>query len=100
MLKDSNLNQFRTIIREHFGDLANRYGVESLGLFGSRVRGQEHDDSDLDVLVQFRETPTLLRFIQLENELSDLLELRVDLVLLDSLKPSIAESVAAEVVPI
>lgn len=100
MLRNRKIEDLQAIVRDHFGDLANRYGIESLGLFGSRVRGNEHENSDLDVLVQFHETPTLLRLIQLENELSDLLELRVDLVVHDSLRPSVAESVAADVVQI
>jgi uncharacterized protein len=95
-----SINDLRALIRKHFDGLAARYAVESLALFGSRVRGDDRADSDLDVLVRFRTAPTLFRLIELEDELSDLLGVQVDLVLHDSLKPAVAESVAADLVPV
>ena len=73
--------------------LAERYHVAFLGLFGSYLRGTQRPDSDLDVLVSFSAMPSLLRFIELENYLSDLLGMKVDLVLREALKPSIGERV-------
>ena len=58
-----------------------RYRVASLALFGSYVRRENKSDSDLDVLVSFTDPPGLVRFIQLENELTDLLGIKVDLVM-------------------
>lgn len=80
--------------------LREQYSVESLSLFGSFVRGEQRPDSDLDILVTFSEVPGLLRFIELENHLSDFLGRRVDLVLRDALKPEIGRRVLAEAVPI
>jgi predicted nucleotidyltransferase len=57
-------------------------------------------DGDLDILVTFDEPLGLLRYIELENELSDLLGVRVDLVMRDALKPAIGEHVLREVVPV
>ena len=74
--------------------------MESLGLFGSRVRGDANPDSDLDILVRFREVPGLLRLVELENQLSDLLGLRVDLALADCLKPNIGKQILSELVPL
>ena len=81
-------------------EIAQRYGVGSFGLFGSFVRHEEHADSDLDLLVRFDRMPGLLRFIELENFLSDLLGIRVDLVLADALKPHIGKRILQEVVPV
>jgi predicted nucleotidyltransferase len=81
-------------------ELSERYRVSSLGLFGSYVRGTQRTDSDLDVLVTFDELPSLFRLIELENELSDQLGVKVDLVLRDSLKPRIGERIRREVVPV
>jgi len=50
--------------------LVDRYKVESLGVFGSFVRHERKTSSDLDLLVSFREPPSLLTFIELENYLS------------------------------
>lgn len=77
--------------------LREHYGVESLGLFGSYLRGDAGPDSDLDLLVRFHHTPGLIGFVELENYLSDLLGLRVDLVMADALKPNISRRVLAEV---
>ena len=81
-------------------DLARRYAVNLLGIFGSYARNTQRPDSDVDVLVSFTEMPNLIEFIQLEDELSSLLGVQVDLVLRDELKPRIAQRVTIEVIPI
>lgn len=78
-------------------ELAHRYQVESLGVFGSYVRQEQSPESDLDLLVTFHETPGLLRYIELENYLSDLLGVKVDLVMKDALKPHIGKRILEEV---
>ena len=94
------VQQYRRRLLEELPSLAARYRVSSLGLFGSYLRGTQRPDSDLDILVSFHETPTLLRLVELENHLSDLLGVKVDLVVRDSLKPRIGEHVLREVVPV
>lgn len=93
----SSLADIKRILRQRLPELRERYQVDTLGLFGSYVRREQRPDSDLDVLVTFRETPGLLKFIALENELSDLLGMKVDLVVEDALKPRIGERVQHEV---
>lgn len=92
--------ELRNALQAHLPDLTARYHVATLALFGSRVRGEQGPDSDLDVRVTFTETPGLIRFVELENELSDLLGVKVDLVLRDNLKPNIGKRVLAEAVPV
>jgi predicted nucleotidyltransferase len=91
---------FQETLRRQLPTLTARHHISSLGLFGSRVRGDERSDSDLDVLVSFDRTPSLLQFISLEQELSDLLGVKVDLVMRESLKSHVGERVLAEVVPV
>ncbi len=95
-----HLTRFRDILRQQLPSLAERYHVASLGLFGSYVRRENRPDSDLDVLVTFSEAPSLFRLIELENHLSDLLGVKVDLVMRDALKPQIGRQVLAEVVQV
>ncbi len=64
--------------------LADKYQVESLGILDSYVRGSQEPNSDLDILVTFRGSPSLLKFIELENYLSDLLGVKVDLAMKDA----------------
>ena len=78
--------------------LQERYKVQELGIFGSYVRQEQTETSDVDVLVEFSETPSLLKFVNLENYLSDNLGVKVDLVHKAGLKPRIGERILAEVV--
>jgi predicted nucleotidyltransferase len=96
----NTLEQYRSVLRDHLPILAARYRVASLGLFGSYVRGTQRADSDLDVLVTFHELPSLFRLIEIENYLGDLLGVKVDLVVRDSLKPRIGQRVEQEVIPV
>ena len=80
--------------------MTERYGVKSLGLFGSYVRGEETEGSDLDLLVEFAETPDLLEFVALGRDLSELLGVKVDLVMKRALKPRIGERILDEVVAV
>ncbi len=81
-------------------DLAAEFGVRSLGIFGSTVRGEAKRGSDLDVLVEFDRAPSLFRFLELEERLGELLHARVDLVMKDALKPEIGRRILREVVPV
>ena len=97
MAEPRDIDDLRRILRQHKPLLRERYGVETLGIFGSYLRGDAGPDSDLDLLVRFHRTPGLIRFVELENHLSDLLGLRVDLVMAEALKPNISQRVLAEV---
>ena len=92
--------EYSRTLRDHLLELRERYGVDSLGIFGSYVRGTEQADSDLDVLVEFAVVPSLFEFVGLRLELSDLLGIEVDLVMKRALKPSIGERILQEVVQI
>lgn len=64
-----SLTKLQDEIRSLASVLADRYQVESITLFGSYVREEQRPGSDLDVLVTFRETPSLFEFLQLEYHL-------------------------------
>ena len=87
-------------LRQHQRSLVERYHVDSLGVFGSYVRNEQHDGSDLDVLVTFTQTPSLFTLVALQDELQDLLGTPVDIVLKSSLKPRIGQQILREVVEI
>ena len=79
--------------------LRERYGVQSLGIFGSYLRGEQRKRSDLDILVEFNNgSLTLFQFVELRNFLSDLLGVKVDLVEKRALKPAIGKHILEEVV--
>jgi len=96
MAKKRSLETLLEALRQQLPTLAERYGVETLEVFGSYVRAEQKADSDLDILVTFREAPSLLTFIAIENYLSDTLGIKVDLVMKDSLKPAIGKVILSE----
>ena len=77
--------------------LSRRYGVTQIGTFGSYIRGTAKRKSDLDLLVDFGRPISLIGFVQLKNDLSDRLDVPVDLVMKRALKPGIGKSVLKEV---
>ncbi|WP_269851503.1 nucleotidyltransferase family protein [Methanosarcina horonobensis] len=80
--------------------IEKKYPIKYMGVFGSYVRGEQSPSSDLDILVEFNGSITLLGYARLENELSDELGVKVDLVSKTALKPRIGRRVLSEVVEI
>jgi len=78
--------------------LRERYKVKRIGIFGSYLRGEEKKRSDLDILVEFIEEPGFFDFLELENYLSKILEVKVDLVMKNTLKPLIGKHILKEVI--
>lgn len=98
--KELNAKTAATQLRLELPRLRREYSVVYLGLFGSYVRGEQREGSDLDVLVEFSEVPGMLRFLDLERDLSGLLGVSVDLVQKEALKPSIGKRILEEVLSI
>ena len=74
------------------------YKIQELGIFGSYSREEQTETSDLDVLVVFSDPPSLMTFLRLENDLTDNLGVKVDLVHKPGLKPCLGQRVFSEVV--
>lgn len=86
-------------LRAQMPELVERYGVKSLGVFGSYLRGEQKARSDFDVLVEFETTQNALgKWIEMRDELKDTLGVKVDLVENENLKPFIGKRILSEVV--
>jgi predicted nucleotidyltransferase len=94
------LDSILTILREAKPELRSRYSVTYLGVFGSYVRGEHRPTSDVDVLVEFDQAPTIFRFLELRRHLATLLGVKVDLVMKKTLKPYIGKRILAEVISV
>lgn len=86
-----------TILEAHRNDL-ERFGVESLRLFGSVARGEASPDSDVDLLVSFRRAPTFSGYMKLRIFLEDLLGAKVDLITETGLRESVRPFVEKEAI--
>ena len=97
-----SLEHIRATLAASLPDVRERYHVDRLSLFGSWVRGQQKDESDVDILVDFQPGARvgLLACIALEQELSASLGRKVDLVTRGALRPRIGEQVLAELVAV
>ena len=94
----SGIEEKIEILKRLKPELQKQYGVSSLGIFGSFVRGKQKGKSYLDILVDFEKAPTLFGFIRLERFLSSELNIKVDLVMKNALKPAIGKHILNEVV--
>ncbi len=80
--------QILALLAKHRADL-DRYGVRSLALFGSVVRGEQKPESDIDMLVEFEGPATFDGYMELKFYLEDLLDQPVDLVTSKALRPQL-----------
>jgi predicted nucleotidyltransferase len=85
-------------LRRHLPELRRQFKVRRIGVFGSVVRGQQQGRSDLDILVEYSETPSLLAIVALKRHLTELTGEKVDLVPASALKPGYRQAILDEVV--
>lgn len=92
------LQDIEAKLKENKDLLNKRFNVKEVGIFGSFVRGEQKETSDLDILVEFERSVSLFEIVRLERFLSELLGEKVDLVMKNSLKPRIGKHILREVV--
>jgi len=76
--------------------ILRRYGVKRAGIFGSYVRGEETPESDIDVAVEFSGRKSLFDLVGIEQELSDALGIKVDLLTEKSISPHLIDRIKKE----
>lgn len=83
-----------TIMEQEYPRIKNRFHIAHLALFGSGVTGRMNPESDLDVLVDFEESQdTFDNYMDLKFTLEQLFRRKVDLVVSDTIKPALRESI-------
>lgn len=95
-----NIEEIKKEIRSVQKKLNIDFDVQEIGLFGSYVRGEENENSDLDILVSLNPEHNvgLIKFNSLKEFLSDLLNIKVDLVIKDAIKPALRKYILNEVI--
>ena len=83
-------------IKQKILPILQRYKVKKVALFGSCVRGDIGEESDIDILVDIKADISLLDFVGLKQEIEEAVARKVDLVEYDTLKPAIREKILKE----
>lgn len=89
------LLDIKNTLLTHKQRLSSKYGLSNLAIFGSYARNQQTEESDLDILVEFNK-PIGLEFVDLADELENILHLKVDLVSKKGLKERHLKSIEEE----
>lgn len=76
--------------------LKEKYSISYLAVFGSYVRNEQNEGSDLDLLVRFKNAISLLDFVRIEREISEEIGMKVDLVSPGALSPFIKKQILKE----
>lgn len=97
VMEMQNLETIKKLLAQHKRELRNKFKVKEIGIFGSCVKNEQKKNSDVDILVEFVKAPSFFTFVELENYLSDILGVKVDLVMRSALKPAIGEHILNEV---
>jgi hypothetical protein len=92
------LSTIKKIIHDHKEILRNRYNICQIGVFGSYVRGDTHSGSDVDVLVEFSQPISLIKLVSLENYLSDIIGIKVDVVPKENIRRELKDTILREAV--
>lgn len=96
---NENHSEIIQFLTSHKEELAHRFGVTSIGLFGSHARSEAREDSDIDIAVELRpENKSLRNFLGLRRYLERELGRSVDLGIESALKPQVREEIAKEII--
>ena len=89
---------YAEILKANLAFIKQTFPVSELGIFGSYVRGEQDEQSDRNILVRYNKVPCVWHWIELEDYLSRLTGVEVDLVSDAAMKPKIRERVYQEVI--
>ncbi len=93
-----SFEEIKFILKSHKKQLKEKYGIKEIGIFGSYARGEAKDNSDIDILVEFEKgKKTFDNYMELKFFLEDLFNRKVDLVILESIKPDLKASILESV---
>ncbi|XRP97637.1 nucleotidyltransferase family protein [Methanocaldococcus sp. 16A] len=93
------LNEIKKILLEHKKELKEKYKIKSIAIFGSYARGEQKETSDIDILIDYYEPISLLKLIELENYLSELFGIKVDVITKNSIhNPYLKKSIEKDLI--
>ena len=93
-----DIEETKTLLREHKDEVVRKYRVREIGIFGSYVRGEQKERSDIDILVSFSGIPDVFEYMELEDYLKSLLHRKVDLVRKEAIRPELRKRILSETI--
>jgi len=93
-----NKDEIIVFLKENKPFIEQQFGVVRIGLFGSYVRGNAREDSDIDIAVEMRDEYIFRNFFRLERYLKDHLKKEIDLGIMDTIKPLVRQRVLKEII--
>ena len=94
----TSIEDIKQKLKDNSELLNEKYNVKTIGIFGSYIRGEEKNDSDVDILVEFDKPIGFFKFLELEEYLASIIGKKVDLVSKKALKPRIGKHILKEAV--
>jgi hypothetical protein len=92
------LSEIRSILLNLKSALREQYRVTTLGIFGSYARNEQHGESDIDILIDYIQPPSLVKVVALRDWLTELLNMKVDIVTRNGLSPEIQDQVLSDII--
>jgi uncharacterized protein len=92
------LPEIKAILLNLKSILREQYRVTTLGIFGSYARNEQHQESDVDILIDYIQPPSLVKVVALRDWLTELLNIKVDVVTRNGLSPEIQDQVLSDVI--
>jgi hypothetical protein len=87
----ASLGQVKSLIKE-------KYQISELGIWGDYVKGEVKENSQVNILIDYTEPPSLLDLVDMEYYLSDLLKVKADIISKNGLKGKRRERILSEVI--
>lgn len=100
MVINKSLNEIVNSISSMKEFIKKEYRAQIVGIFGSFIRGEEKETSDIDILVEFEEEADLFDFVGLSIFLEEKLGRKVDVVPRDTIRPELKDVILKEALPV
>ena len=97
-VKMKTLEEIKEIIARHKNELRKVYKVKEIGIFGSYARGEQHSESDIDILAEFEGPISLLKLVSLENFLKEIINAKLEVIPREDIRPELRKQILKKVV--
>jgi len=94
------LNEIKEVLRKNKDVIAKEFKAEIVGIFGSYARGEQKEESDVDIIVRFKEGATLFDLVGLADFIEERLGIKADVVSERAIRPELKERILKEVVAV